>query len=230
MSAVSSASIAGKGGVPSPTEDAFDPGERRSAERFLCFTDAVVAIAITLLVLPLTDVVHKAAVSNRSVSDILRENGSVFLGFLISFAVILGLWSAHSRVFQSVMIISPSLKLAAIVWLVGIVLLPFTTALIAELEYSRLGTELYIVNIGVCSGALSVACWVLLRTPALGLSTEQRRRRSLRNSVINTGLSMVTLSVAVLFPQLQLWVMVIMWMFSPVSRALDALGSRSSSG
>jgi len=49
-------------------------------------TDAVVAIAMTLLVLPLVELARE--VDTDSVGSVLTEHRDVFLGFLVSFLVI----------------------------------------------------------------------------------------------------------------------------------------------
>ena len=58
----------------------------RDLDRFLTFVDAVVAIAITLLVLPLAEAAGE--IGEGSVGDLLRANEDKLLGFLLSFLVI----------------------------------------------------------------------------------------------------------------------------------------------
>ena len=61
-----------------------------SAERIILFSDGVLAIAITLLILPLTEV-HPA--EHATLADIVVENSAALGAFALSFAVI-----ANSRV------------------------------------------------------------------------------------------------------------------------------------
>jgi uncharacterized membrane protein len=60
--------------------------EARSADRVITFSDAVVAIAITLLALDLP-VPHPSDDSNRAMLDALRHNWPSYFAFLISFVV-----------------------------------------------------------------------------------------------------------------------------------------------
>jgi uncharacterized membrane protein len=59
----------------------------RDLERFLTFIDAVVAIAITLLVLPLAEAGSEIN-QDETVAEVLREHVVDIFGFLLSFAVI----------------------------------------------------------------------------------------------------------------------------------------------
>ncbi|MBD0324039.1 MAG: DUF1211 domain-containing protein, partial [Aldersonia sp.] len=63
---------------------------QRGLDRLVNFSDATVAIAVTVLVLPLTDL---AGQGNRGVVDILADHGSVIGAFLVSFSVIAVLWT-----------------------------------------------------------------------------------------------------------------------------------------
>ncbi len=71
----------------------------RDLDRFLTFVDAVVAIAITLLVLPLAEAAGE--IGEGSVGDLLRANEDKLLGFLLSFLVIAQLWFAQQRIVSS---------------------------------------------------------------------------------------------------------------------------------
>lgn len=57
-------------------------------------TDAVVAIAATLLVLPLVDVIGE--LDGNHVGQLLRDNGDKLFAFVLSFVVIARFWMVHS--------------------------------------------------------------------------------------------------------------------------------------
>jgi uncharacterized membrane protein len=83
-------------------EHLHGPGGRAVREpdldRFLTFLDAVAAIAITLLVLPLVEATSDLG-ADKSVADLLDEHQAEFWAFLLSFVVIARLWySQHSAV------------------------------------------------------------------------------------------------------------------------------------
>jgi uncharacterized membrane protein len=117
-----------------------DPAEvdRGAAERLIFFSDAVVAIAITLLALelPVPDGGTTAAVLRS-----LGANGYEYLAFLIGFLVIAAHWSAHHRVFRWLVAVRPRLVTLALAWLLLIVLTPFLTRALTEgdLDVVRFG-------------------------------------------------------------------------------------------
>jgi len=67
--------------------------EARAADRLILFSDAVVAIAITLLALDLP------VPDGRNVSEFwrsVREHDDHYLAFLVSFVVIAASWGKHA--------------------------------------------------------------------------------------------------------------------------------------
>jgi uncharacterized membrane protein len=106
-----------------------------SAERLVFFSDAVVAIAITLLALALPQP-HgpTAASSNFSNSDLFRQmwaERSGYFAFLISFVVIANHWRLHHRLYRSVARLDGRLITLDLVWLLMIVITPFATKLLS---------------------------------------------------------------------------------------------------
>ncbi|TWF81158.1 putative membrane protein [Pseudonocardia hierapolitana] len=134
-----------------------EPG---GAERLVFFTDAVVAIAITLLVLPLVDAVGEAVDAGRSATEVITGNLGQFFSFLLSFAVIARLWSAHHRLFDGVTTASRRVVGLNMLWLLTIVVLPFPTEMIGGYGEDWFTAVLYIGSIlasSACLTALSVA-------------------------------------------------------------------------
>jgi uncharacterized membrane protein len=97
--------------------------ERISAERVIFFSDAVVAIAITLLALELP---LPSGASNGDMLKSLNDNLDQYLAFLISFVVIAAHWRGHNQVFRYVDEIGP-IQRWNMLWLLFIVITPFAT-------------------------------------------------------------------------------------------------------
>jgi len=105
--------------------------EANAADRVVTFSDAVVAIAITLLALGLTVPDSPAGTTNGQLLHELRGDWSAYLAFLISFAVIGSHWATHRRVFRYVTRMNVVVGRFNMVWLLMMVLTPFAANLLA---------------------------------------------------------------------------------------------------
>jgi uncharacterized membrane protein len=109
---------------------ADDPDlESGAADRLFFFSDAVVAIAITLLALDLP-------VPSGATADALwasaRHNDDHYLAFLISFIVIAAAWGQHHHVMRYAERSDARLRTLTMLWLLTIVLTPFATRLLTS--------------------------------------------------------------------------------------------------
>lgn len=137
-------------------------------ERLILFTDAVFAIAITLLVIEIrVPELHPATEAN-AVQGLLRLIPK-FIGFFISFFVIAIYWVAHHRIFRFVRRLNASLIWINLFFLLGIVLMPFTTAYQSEYSLLRTPWIVYSVNI-IVVGLMQVRLQAYLRNRAHGLT------------------------------------------------------------
>jgi uncharacterized membrane protein len=121
--------------------------EERSADRLIVFVDAVVAIAVTLLVLPLAEVPRdEQGRAIHSLPGQLALDIAPLIGFAVSFFVIARFWWAHHQTFASVRRWSWPLLQLNILWLFTIVLLPAVTAVSFEYDPSEnpLSVAIYI--------------------------------------------------------------------------------------
>jgi uncharacterized membrane protein len=98
--------------------------DSRATDRLMLFSDAVVAIAITLLAIDLP--VPTGATTSAFLASV-RDNWGHYGAFLISFLAIAGAWSNHHDVFQRTTRIDPRLRHLDMIWLLMIVLTPFAT-------------------------------------------------------------------------------------------------------
>lgn len=108
---------------------AFDEqrAESRADDRLLIFSDAVIAIAITLLAL---DLPLPAGHTMSQFWASVRSSEGRYLAFVISFAIIAAAWSHHREVFRYVDRIDSRLRLINLSWLALIVLIPFAAKLL----------------------------------------------------------------------------------------------------
>jgi len=111
------------------------------ADRLTAFSDGVVAVAITALVLPLLDI---DVSSTSTMSGLWDQYGEQFAAFLLSFFVTAMFWAIHHKVFAVVRGVSPALLWTNMLWLLGIVLIPFGTVLLySEHGVPVLGFKIY---------------------------------------------------------------------------------------
>src|SRR5215216_683198 len=103
--------------------------DKLGLERLVFFSDAVVAIAITLLALDLR-IDKVAGHSHITASDIFSE-WQTFLAFLLSFLLIALFWLNHHQFFHLIRKIDEPLVWHNMGWLLFIVFLPFSTTLVS---------------------------------------------------------------------------------------------------
>jgi len=99
----------------------------RAFERFISFSDAVTAVAITLLALPLVNIA--APQGEQSIWDVIALNSGAIWAFAITFAVVGTMWKSHARVFQSIQAYDHPMFMLNLAWLGLIVLLPWPASL-----------------------------------------------------------------------------------------------------
>jgi uncharacterized membrane protein len=97
-------------------------------ERLILFSDAVFAIAITLLIIEIKTPVL-AERSTAALIEALAEKFSEFFGFLLSFIVIGTFWISHHKLFGFVTGYTRHLIWLNLLMLLWIVFVPFTSGL-----------------------------------------------------------------------------------------------------
>ncbi|MFC5062491.1 TMEM175 family protein [Actinomycetospora atypica] len=144
-------------GAPSDSERLPGPG------RMVAFVDASVAIALTLLVLPLTELVPERGASEKPALEVVTGNLPVFGSFLLSFVVIARFWVVHHRLFGHVGRLTPRLVWVNLFWVLTIVVLPFLTQFVASYGPDPVIVRSYIGVLALCSGALTAMALTMYR-------------------------------------------------------------------
>ncbi len=114
-------------------EDTRAEGDRAALERLTAFSDAVVAIAITLIVLPLVD----RAMDAQRAADFFVENAIGLISALLSFVIVGLFWRAHHHLMAEASGYTTGVLRVEFVWLAAMVFLPVATAL----DFAGQGTD-----------------------------------------------------------------------------------------
>lgn len=125
----------------------------RGYDRLVNFSDAVVAIAITLLVLPLVDLVSELD-RNDAEADVwhlISENTFRFGAFALTFVVTTVFWMIHHRMFELIAGYDYTLVWLNTLWLAFVVLLPFTSGVVSETGFEDGAGLLYCGTMGLLS-------------------------------------------------------------------------------
>ncbi len=192
-----------------------------STDRLQFFSDAVFAIAMTLLVL---DIKLPIGTPADKLSDALVELWPQYFAYLVSFAIIAINWFTHHRKFQVIERFDTPLVWINLLLLVIVAFVPFPTSLLSEYGPETPDVVMYAATVA----ALAVVQWWLW--------AHARRAGLLANTVddgvyriVRAGLLPVPLVfggsivIAVFEPLLAMFSWFLVW---PVSIVVDAVTTR----
>jgi uncharacterized membrane protein len=181
----------------------------RGFERALFFSDAVVAIAISLLILPLVDLVSDGKVA---AGTLFRDHWGGLLAFALSFAVVARYWLAHHQLFEAVSGYTPKILWANILWLATIVFLPLPTEMLGVVDGNTRGVHaLYIGSVLASSASLNLLHFLISRAPDV-----HEASLDASSGLISTGLVAAALVLAVSVPVIGMWAMLLMLLTGPL--------------
>lgn len=104
----------------------------RGFDRLVNFTDAVVAIAATLLILPVIENLSDGFSAGDSAVDLLTgSTPREVLAFFAAFWVMTMMWTFHHRAFERLKDYSPGLISLTFLWLISVVFLAFPSGYIS---------------------------------------------------------------------------------------------------
>ncbi|MBK5239146.1 MAG: DUF1211 domain-containing protein [Actinomycetales bacterium] len=198
----------------------------RGIDRFIFFTDAVVAVAITLLVLPLVDAANN--IGQATSGEYLVENGTRIFAFVLSFAVIGRLWIAHHQFSEVITDYSVGTLWLNMAWMLTIVFLPVPTELISsEADDFTVANGVYILTM---LANMSIMLWlrhVYLKNPSM-MTPEGlvRVREGILGMRVNIILLVIALVLSVTVAPIGLYALMLLVFGSPITRLIRNRGWR----
>ncbi len=185
--------------------------DRLGLDRLIFFSDAVVAIAITLLALEIRLPPSAGQLSNQELLRQLVDIWPSYLGYVVSFLVIGAFWIGHHRKFRLIQRYNSRLLFLNLLMLMTVAFIPFPTAVLSEYG-NRTATIFYALAVAVVGLTSALVWWYALRRELVtpGLTATERRRHALRPLII-TGVFLLSMPIAFVNPTFAMlsWLLVI---------------------
>lgn len=199
---------------------------RFDRHRVTAFSDGVLAIAITLLILSIR-LPDLQARSDVELEAQLRGLEAPLIAFLLSFAVIAVWWSSHQRLFAALTAVDRPLLVLNFLFLAAVAFLPFPTSALGR--YSSLTTAivLYAATNVVIGGAIFLA-WLYARRAGLldpTLGTDDRRRL-VAFAATAPAVFLLSIPIAVIDPRIAPWSWNAVWIVVAAVRFRQRRGVR----
>lgn len=140
--------------------------DRTQLERMTFFSDAVFAIAMTLLVIEVrVPEVHHA--TDHALAQALLDQIPKYIGFVVSFIVLGRFWVGHHHVMGMIEHADRRLVWINLLFLLAVAFMPFPTAVLSDYTALRVGIGFYagwltllgLLNHWLVTGALGDPAW-----------------------------------------------------------------------
>lgn len=199
----------------------MDPAEaavrERELDRLLTFVDAAIAIALTLLVLPLAELPAEIS-DGDSVAELLRDNKAELWAFLLSFWVVAQLWLAQHRAMRHVLRSHEGLTRILLVWTLTIVFVPFPTALLPVAGDQELTKVLYIGTMVVSVALIGAASFLVERNPELA---DGQASHDVGGAVAMSLLLLLSLAITLMFPATGYYPLLLLFLAGPLAVQIE---------
>jgi uncharacterized membrane protein len=199
--------------------------DRLLTDRTKAFLDAAVAIAMTLLILPLMESVAEVSDADQSVAHWFGTHVQQLIAFLLSFVVIGMFWVVHHRLFTHIVKVSLPMLVLMLAWLLSIVWLPVATAMSGQMDADDPLVRVVYIGSMMLPCLLTLAQRLyLLRHPDACDRNEGWLRRGIAVDATLTILFAAVLAFALLFPAVNYaWFFLVMVLTGPLQALLARL-------
>jgi uncharacterized membrane protein len=187
----------------------------RNPDRLVLFTDAVVAIAVTLLILPLVEAVNEFQAEGLDAQSVITDHKPQIYTFLLSFVVIANFWLTHHRMFEHVKAYNTRMIQLNLLWLLFIVILPFPTEIVGAYPSTQFTAGLYIGTILALSLCQTGLILMVRNHPELERTDNPVTTDEVSVTLIIFGLTLLAFLLATLIPGVEFYALLLL-LLSPV--------------
>jgi uncharacterized membrane protein len=204
--------------------DAAPANPEFGLERIAFFSDAVMAIAMTLLTVDIKVPEIAAALARSELPARLSELSPQIMSFVISFVVIGIYWMSHHRYFSFIKRYDNRLIVLNLLFLLFIAGMPFSAGLLGQYAYLPLGVIVYAAEVTAIGLSMTALWWYATYRHRLVDKALDERFIRLMTLRLLAGSIMFILSIPVAFFS-PTWAIVIWWV-SPFIRAAVRVSRR----
>ena len=195
-------------------------GAGRELERVVFFSDAVFAIAITILVLDIRVPEIPPGLVSRELPGRILDLGPKFLSYVISFLVLAVYWQAHHRVFRPIRGYDRTLLWLNFLFLMTVAFLPFPTSLLGEYGEEQISVVFYAANAALASLLLVAISWYATAGHRLvdpDLDSEALRQRRVRGLAV-PAVFLLSIAVSFFSPRATMYSWLLLFAVDPILR------------
>lgn len=189
--------------------------DRIGLERIVFFSDAVMAIAITLLAIDIRVPELLPAAAGQELGASLQALAPRFMTFFISFLVIAIYWISHHRYFGYIRRYDTRLMWLNLLFLFFIICMPFLAGLLGQYVFVPLALITYTLAIAALGISLALIWWYA--SAGRRLIAADLDERTIRLTSIRVFVAPVMFLVAVPFAYVSAVAVIIVWWLSPLA-------------
>ncbi len=197
-----------------PTKSKSTPEEQLGLERMVFFTDAVMAIAITLLAIDLKVPEIDPASAVTELPQQLSAMGPHLTSFFVSFIVIGIYWINHHRYFRYIKRYDNRLLLLNLMFLFFIACMPFLAGMLGQYVFVPMVLITYTLAIAALGLSMALIWWYAeshqFVTMDLGADT-------IRTNYIRLFIAPLMFLIAVPFAFVSSTAVIVVWWLSPLA-------------
>ena len=197
-----------------PAKSKTSPEEQLGLERILFFSDAVMAIAITLLAINIRVPEIDPSRASQELAGRLSAIGPAFMTFFISFIVVGIYWISHHRYFGYIKRYDSRLMLLNLLFLFFIICMPFLASLLGQYVFVPIALIAYTLAIAALGTSMALIWWYAshdhrLISPDVSADT-------IRTNNIRLLVAPVMFLLAIPFAYVSSTAVIVVWWLSPV--------------
>lgn len=181
--------------------------EQLGLERIIFFSDAVFAIAITLLALELRVPDLPMDQAAAQLPTLFVEMTPKFLSYVLSFLIIGSYWITHHRDFQIIQHYDRRLIWINLLLLMFVAFLPFPTAMLGNYPATQFTVTFYAASLAALGFVNALLWWYASRNHRLVDPALESQRITLitRRSLIAPFVFLFSILVAIFNPLIAMW-------------------------